>query len=78
MSPLDSIISRVNEIGQQFDCGDSSCLFAETKKGMRTNGGCRCLEKVGSRTTLLSHLKMLFLTARQLRDGLKDAERLKP
>ena len=28
-----------------MDCGDSSCLFAEARTGMRTNGGCRCLEK---------------------------------
>ena len=26
-----------------MDCGDNSCYFAETKGGMRTNGGCRCL-----------------------------------
>lgn len=25
-----------------MDCGDSSCLFARNKTGMRTNGGCRC------------------------------------
>jgi hypothetical protein len=24
------------------DCGDNSCLWAQNKKGMRTNGGCRC------------------------------------
>jgi hypothetical protein len=24
------------------DCGDSSCLYAKERKGMRTNGGCRC------------------------------------
>lgn len=27
-----------------FDCGDNSCMFAISKGGMRTNGGCRCLE----------------------------------
>ncbi len=26
-----------------LDCGDSSCIFAFKKGGMRTNGGCRCL-----------------------------------
>lgn len=26
------------------DCGDSSCMFATSKSGMRTNGGCRCYE----------------------------------
>lgn len=30
----------------QMDCGDSSCLFAgRGKGGMRTNGGCRCIQK---------------------------------
>ena len=26
------------------DCGDSLCHFAMQRGGMRTNGGCRCLE----------------------------------
>lgn len=28
-----------------LDCGDHSCFFAIEKKGMRTNGGCRCKPK---------------------------------
>lgn len=28
------------------DCGDSSCCFAETRTGMRTNGGCRCFNEL--------------------------------
>lgn len=28
-----------------MDCGDNSCMFAKERTGMRTNGGCRCLEK---------------------------------
>jgi hypothetical protein len=34
------------------DCGDNSCLYAKNKKGMRTNGGCRCdiCPKCGYRT----------------------------
>lgn len=28
-----------------IDCGDSSCAFAKARTGMRTNGGCRCLER---------------------------------
>ena len=27
-----------------MDCGDHSCDFALDRKGMRTNGGCRCLK----------------------------------
>ena len=29
------------------DCGDSSCYFATSKGGMRTNGGCRCFSNAG-------------------------------
>lgn len=29
---------------QTLDCGDSSCFFTKVKTGMRTNGGCRCLD----------------------------------
>lgn len=30
----------------ECDCGDNSCRFVDPKKkdGMRTNGGCRCLQ----------------------------------
>lgn len=24
------------------DCGDNSCIYAASRGGMRTNGGCRC------------------------------------
>lgn len=34
---------RLEEI-EAFDCGDSSCYFAVSRGGMRTNGGCRCLK----------------------------------
>lgn len=29
-----------------LDCGDNSCLFALERTGMRTNGGCRCLQEL--------------------------------
>ena len=29
-----------------IDCGDNSCLFATRRGGMRTNGGCRCIERL--------------------------------
>ena len=29
-----------------LDCGDNSCRFATNKGGMRTNGGCRCLDNI--------------------------------
>lgn len=34
-------------MGDVIDCGDSSCLFAPKKSGMRTNGGCRCYRNAG-------------------------------
>lgn len=36
-------IKKIAERISKLDCGDSSCLFAKNKGGMRTNGGCRCL-----------------------------------
>lgn len=27
------------------DCGDNSCYYSRSKGGMRTNGGCRCLQQ---------------------------------
>ena len=30
----------------KLDCGDNSCQFAINKTGMRTNGGCRCVEEL--------------------------------
>lgn len=39
-----SMHKQLREIGTllKLDCGDNSCLAAEHKGGMRTNGGCRC------------------------------------
>ena len=30
----------------KLDCGDNSCQFAVKKGGMRTNGGCRCVDNL--------------------------------
>ena len=32
------------------DCGDNSCRFAIKKSGMRTNGGCRCIDRRSATT----------------------------
>lgn len=39
-----SMMRQCKELGPLLglDCGDNSCLFAPSKGGMRTNGGCRC------------------------------------
>jgi hypothetical protein len=39
---VESLRGAVELAGGYLDCGDSSCLFASAKGGMRTNGGCRC------------------------------------
>ena len=33
----------------KLDCGDNSCRFAVAKGGMRTNGGCRCIDNLMER-----------------------------
>lgn len=37
---------RLKQLAENMaaDCGDNSCRFAKNKSGMRTNGGCRCVE----------------------------------
>lgn len=32
-----------------MDCGDNSCAFAIERGGMRTNGGCQCLDELDRR-----------------------------
>ena len=38
-----------------LDCGDSSCLFAKNKRGMRTNGGCRCFRDLPTTKRMFVH-----------------------
>lgn len=38
---------------ENIDCVDGSCLFAKDKTGMRTNGGCRCIENMSRSTARL-------------------------
>jgi len=39
-------MSKLEWLRTTLDCGDNSCLFIgpEQRKGMRTNGGCRCFK----------------------------------
>ena len=66
-STNDIIMKLVAGLEFDFDCGDNSCRFARKDKrgGMRTNGGCRCLEKHRIEVT------KLLLNARQLLEELK-------
>lgn len=43
----------------RIDCGDSSCIFATSRSGMRTNGGCRCLRDLPH--DMQRDLRRLFL-----------------
>lgn len=47
-----------------MDCGDNSCLFAEAKGGMRTNGGCRCLRDLPHALQRDIHRRVLSLSQR--------------
>ena len=39
------VVAALLVVLDQLDCGDNSCLFGgRSKGGMRTNGGCRCLD----------------------------------
>ena len=49
-----------------LDCGDNSCLFAEKKTGMRTNGGCRCFKDLPTNKRMFVH-KMLY-SLRKIKD----------
>lgn len=41
------VLTEAATLNVDWDCGDNSCRFAKKKGGMRTNGGCRCLENFG-------------------------------
>lgn len=57
-SPLDSLLNRLEEL-KVPDCGDSSCEFSRSKKGMRTNGGCRCVERGGDFLILKKYFRAI-------------------
>jgi hypothetical protein len=61
----------MGRIVEHPDCGDNSCLFAEKKGGMRTNGGCRCFCKEADDRKAF---RELYRYARQLRQALREAE----
>lgn len=62
----DEIMKQFDEICETLDCGDSSCIFKKKNKygvyGMRTNGGCRCLNALSPRQgrTIRKLLQMLM------------------
>lgn len=65
---LKSLVQTALEL-EQIDCGDSSCAFAATKTGMRTNGGCRCMDKGELSPELRMVLRRLAYAVRKLPPG---------
>jgi len=57
----------------EIDCGDNSCLFATRRGGMRTNGGCRCLENAGFGGSSQKALRQMLPEVLRLRS---EVERL--
>ena len=56
------------------DCGDSSCLFAEKKTGMRTNGGCRCFDHAGFSKDVMKSARLMLPELLYLRERVKEFE----
>ena len=61
-----------------MDCGDSSCAFAKTRGGMRTNGGCRCLENLGFCRGQTDSLRRMAAEIVSLRKRLSDLTTPRP
>ena len=61
-----------------LDCGDSSCAFAKTRGGMRTNGGCRCLENLGFCRGQTDSLRRMAAEIVSLRKRLSDLTTPRP
>ena len=61
-----------------MDCGDSACAFAKTRGGMRTNGGCRCLENLGFCRGQTDSLRRMAAEIVSLRKRLSDLTTPRP
>lgn len=61
-----------------MDCGDNSCMFATIRGGMRTNGGCRCLESLGFSRGPHESLRKMAAEIVSLRKRLADLTTPRP
>lgn len=59
----------------EIDCGDNSCLFAPSKTGMRTNGGCRCFANAGFHRSATMAAKQMLPELLRLREGRQAVDR---
>lgn len=66
MSDLETIRSAIEAARKYLDCGDNSCWFALRKGGMRTNGGCRCLERPFAAASLAAMWKAAVAVAERM------------
>ena len=64
MSALDDLREAINAAERHLDCGDSSCRFAIKKTGMRTNGGCRCIDRGAPAPMVAASLAAVWKAAR--------------
>jgi hypothetical protein len=59
---------------KKLDCGSNSCLFAEKRGGMRTNGGCGCLRELTGKNSQIPCIQELVL---MYFNSIKEVETLK-
>lgn len=59
---------------RDIDCGDHSCMFAKSKTGMRTNGGCRCFDHAGFSKDPIRAARQMLPELLELRDRVKQLE----
>lgn len=72
---LSKELQKVSEVVAKMDCGDSSCRFAKSRRGMRTNGGCTCFDRPNCRLAMIAVIDALpaLLQAARERDAIKYA-----
>lgn len=73
MSIRETVYDRLGKYA--VDCGDNSCRFALKKGGMRTNGGCHCLE-TRSQINATPIEKLAIMQTQLIRELLDEVERL--
>ena len=71
MSDLENLRAAIEAAREYLDCGDNSCRFALRKGGMRTNGGCRCIDRDGSgRPMVAASLAAVWKAAVAVAEGM--------
>ena len=63
MNDLETLRAAIEAARPYLDCGDSSCRFALARRGVRTNGGCRCIDRGGAAPMVASSLAAVWKAA---------------